>query len=418
MRAGTLSGGMKMNLVVQKFGGTSVKDAQRVFNVAKIVTDTYQKGNNVVVVVSAQGDTTDDLIAKAGEINPNPSKREMDVLLSTGEQISMSLLAMAIERMGFPVKSLTGWQAGFLTDSTHGSSRIRRINKERIDNELSKRNIVIVAGFQGINRYDDITTLGRGGSDTSAVALAAALHADLCQIYTDVDGVYTADPRLVPGAHKMDEITYDEMLELASLGAGVLHNRSVEMAKKYGVNLEVLSSLTQNPGTKIKEVVKVEKMLIRGVARDNDVARISIVGVPDQPGIAFKIFSRLAAKKVNVDIILQSIGRSETKDISFTVTKEDMELAHQLLEDNRDRIHFDHIDVSDNIAKVSIVGAGMINSPGVAAAMFEALFNAGININMISTSEIKVSVLVHISEADRAVQVIHNRFYDEFNGAQ
>ena len=279
MRAGTLSGGMKMNLVVQKFGGTSVKDAQRVFNVAKIVTDTYQKGNNVVVVVSAQGDTTDDLIAKAGEINPNPSKREMDVLLSTGEQISMSLLAMAIERMGFPVKSLTGWQAGFLTDSTHGSSRIRRINKERIDNELSKRNIVIVAGFQGINRYDDITTLGRGGSDTSAVALAAALHADLCQIYTDVDGVYTADPRLVPGAHKMDEITYDEMLELASLGAGVLHNRSVEMAKKYGVNLEVLSSLTQNPGTKIKEVVKVEKMLIRGVARDNDVARISIVEI-------------------------------------------------------------------------------------------------------------------------------------------
>ena len=418
MRAGTLSGGMKMNLVVQKFGGTSVKDAQRVFNVAKIVTDTYQKGNNVVVVVSAQGDTTDDLIAKAGEINPNPSKREMDVLLSTGEQISMSLLAMAIERMGFPVKSLTGWQAGFLTDSTHGSSRIRRINKERIDNELSKRNIVIVAGFQGINRYDDITTLGRGGSDTSAVALAAALHADLCQIYTDVDGVYTADPRLVPGAHKMDEITYDEMLELASLGAGVLHNRSVEMAKKYGVNLEVLSSLTQNPGTKIKEVVKVEKMLIRGVARDNDVARISIVGVPDQPGIAFKIFSRLAAKKVNVDIILQSIGRSETKDISFTVAKGDMELAQKLLEDNRDTIRFDHIDVSDNIAKVSIVGAGMINNPGVAAAMFEALFNAGININMISTSEIKVSVLVHISDADRAVQVIHNRFYDEFNGAQ
>ena len=410
MRAGTLSGGMKMNLVVQKFGGPSVKDAQRVFNVAKIVTDTYQKGNNVVVVVSAQGDTTDDLIAKAGEINPNPSKREMDVLLSTGEQISMSLLAMAIERMGFPVKSLTGWQAGFLTDSTHGSSRIRRINKERIDNELSKRNIVIVAGFQGINRYDDITTLGRGGSDTSAVALAAALHADLCQIYTDVDGVYTADPRLVPGAHKMDEITYDEMLELASLGAGVLHNRSVEMAKKYGVNLEVLSSLTQNPGTKIKEVVKVEKMLIRGVARDNDVARISIVGVPDQPGIAFKIFSRLAAKKVNVDIILQSIGRDDTKDISFTVPRSSKQLAMELMEEINERCGGKGIICDDNISKVSIVGAGMQSNPGVASKMFEALAEANVNIQMISTSEIKISVLVKLSDADKAVNAIHDAF--------
>jgi aspartate kinase len=410
MRAGTLSGGMKMNLVVQKFGGTSVKDAQRVFNVAKIVTDTYQKGNNVVVVVSAQGDTTDDLIAKAGEINPNPSKREMDVLLSTGEQISMSLLAMAIERMGFPVKSLTGWQAGFLTDSTHGSSRIRRINKERIDNELSKRNIVIVAGFQGINRYDDITTLGRGGSDTSAVALAAALHADLCQIYTDVDGVYTADPRLVPGAHKMDEITYDEMLELASLGAGVLHNRSVEMAKKYGVNLEVLSSLTQNPGTKIKEVVKVEKMLIRGVARDNDVARISIVGVPDQPGIAFKIFSRLAAKKVNVDIILQSIGRDDTKDISFTVPRSSKQLAMELMEEINERCGGKGVICDDNISKVSIVGAGMQSNPGVASKMFEALAEANVNIQMISTSEIKISVLVKLSDADKAVNAIHDAF--------
>ena len=410
MRAGTLSGGMKMNLVVQKFGGTSVKDAQRVFNVAKIVTDTYQKGNNVVVVVSAQGDTTDDLIAKAGEINPNPSKREMDVLLSTGEQISMSLLAMAIERMGFPVKSLTGWQAGFLTDSTHGSSRIRRINKERIDNELSKRNIVIVAGFQGINRYDDITTLGRGGSDTSAVALAAALHADLCQIYTDVDGVYTADPRLVPGAHKMDEITYDEMLELASLGAGVLHNRSVEMAKKYGVNLEVLSSLTQNPGTKLKAVVKVEKMLIRGVARDNDVARISIVGVPDQPGIAFKIFSRLAAKKVNVDIILQSIGRDDTKDISFTVPRSSKQLAMELMEEINERCGGKGVICDDNISKVSIVGAGMQSNPGVASKMFEALAEANVNIQMISTSEIKISVLVKLSDADKAVNAIHDAF--------
>lgn len=399
-----------MNLVVQKFGGSSVKDSERIFNVAQIISDTYRAGNNVVAVVSAQGDTTDDLIAKAQEINPMASKREMDVLLSTGEQISMSLLAMAIERMGLPVISLTGWQAGFLSDSTHGAARIRRINKERLDNELAKRNIVIVAGFQGINRYDDITTLGRGGSDTSAVALAAALHADLCQIYTDVDGVYTADPRLVPGAHKLDEITYDEMLELATLGAGVLHNRSVEMAKKYNVNLEVLSSYTKNPGTKIKEAVKVEKMLIRGVARDNDVARISIIGVPDQPGIAFKIFSQLAAKKVNVDIILQSIGRDDTKDISFTVNRSNKQLALELMEDINERCGGKGIICDDNISKVSIVGAGMQSNPGVASKMFEALSEANVNIQMISTSEIKISVLVALADGERAVSATHDAF--------
>ncbi len=392
-----------MNLVVQKFGGTSVKDADRINNVANIITETYRKGNNVVVVVSAQGDTTDDLIAKAQEINPNPPKREMDVLLSTGEQISMALLAMAIERMGFPVISLTGWQAGFLSDSTHGAARIRRINKERIDNELSKRNIVIVAGFQGINRSDDIT-------DTSAVALAAALHADLCQIYTDVDGVYTADPRLVKNAKKMDEITYDEMLELASLGAGVLHNRSVEMAKKYNVNLEVLSSLTKNPGTKIKEVVKVEKMLVRGVARDNDVARISIIGVPDQPGIAFKIFSQLAAKKINVDIILQSIGRDNSKDISFTVARSHKQLAMEVMEEINERCGGKGIVCDDNISKVSIVGAGMQSNPGVASKMFEALAEANINIQMISTSEIKISVLVALGDSEKSVNAIHDAF--------
>lgn len=399
-----------MNLVVQKFGGTSVKDAERIFNVARIITETYQKGNNVVAVVSAQGDTTDDLIAKAEEINPNASKREMDVLLTTGEQISMSLLAMAIEKMGFPVISLTGWQAGFLSDSTHGAARIRRINKERIDHELTKRNIVIVAGFQAINRYDDLTTLGRGGSDTSAVALAAVLHADLCQIFTDVDGVYTADPRLVKTARKMDEITYDEMLELASLGAGVLHNRSVEMAKKYNVNLEVLSSLTRNPGTKIKEVVKLEKMLVRGVARDNDVVRISIVGVPDQPGFAFKIFSQLAAKKVNVDIILQSIGRDGTKDISFTVSRSHKDLAVSLMEEINDRLGGKGILCDENISKVSIVGAGMQTNPGVASKMFEALAEANINIQMISTSEIKISVLVALADSDKAVKAIHDAF--------
>ena len=408
-----------MALIVQKFGGSSVADADKIRNVARIITDTYQKGNQVVAVLSAQGDTTDDLIEKAAEINPSASKRELDMLLSTGEQISCALCAMAIEGMGFPVVSLTGWQAGFRTNSGYGNARIKRVQGERIRAELDKRRIVIVTGFQGLNKYDDITTLGRGGSDTSAVAIAAALNADLCQIYTDVDGVYTADPRLVTNAHKLDEITYDEMLELATLGAQVLHNRSVEMAKRYGVNLEVLSSFQNKPGTKVKEVVKtMEKSHISGVAKDKNVARLALVGLEDTPGIAFKIFSLLAKNNVNVDIILQSIGRSDTKDISFTVAKGDMEHARQLLEENRDSIQFDHIDVSDNIAKVSIVGAGMINNPGVAAAMFEALFNAGININMISTSEIKVSVLVHISDADRAVQVIHDRFYDEFNGAQ
>ena len=407
-----------MALIVQKFGGTSVANAERLRNVARIITDTYKAGNSVVAVLSAQGDTTDDLIDKALEINPSPSKREMDMLLSTGEQISCSLCAMAIEAMGYPVVSLTGWQAGFRTNSGYGNARIKRVVTDRIRDELdNKRRIVIVTGFQGVNKADDITTLGRGGSDTSAVALAAALHADLCQIYTDVDGVYTADPRLVPSAHKLEEITYDEMLELATLGAQVLHNRSVEMAKRYNVKLEVLSSFSGKPGTKVKEVVKtMEESHISGVAKDKNIARLALVGLEDTPGIAFKIFSLLAKNNVNVDIILQSIGRSDTKDISFTVAKADMELAQKLLEDNRDSIRFDRIDVSDNIAKVSIVGAGMVNSPGVAAAMFEALFNAGINISMISTSEIKVSVLVHISDADRAVQVIHERFYNEFEG--
>ena len=408
-----------MALIVQKFGGSSVANAERLRNVARIITDTYQKGNSVVAVLSAQGDTTDELIDKAAEINPRASKRELDMLLSTGEQISCSLCAMAIEALGFPVVSLTGWQAGFRTNSGYGNARIKRVQAERIRAELDKRRIVIVTGFQGLNKYDDITTLGRGGSDTSAVAIAASLGANLCQIFTDVDGVYTADPRLVPTAHKLDEITYDEMLELATLGAQVLHNRSVEMAKRYNVNLEVLSSFESKPGTKVKEVVKImEKSHISGIAKDKNIARLALVGLENTPGIAFKIFSLLAKNKVNVDIILQSIGRSDTKDISFTVAKGDMDLARKLLEENRDRIEFDHIDVSDNIAKVSIVGAGMINNPGVAAAMFEALFNAGININMISTSEIKVSVLVDSSDADRAVQVVHDRFYDEFNGAQ
>lgn len=399
-----------MGLIVQKFGGTSVKDAERIFNVARIVTETYSKGNNVVVVVSAQGDTTDDLIEKAAEINPNPSKREMDVLLSTGEQISIALLAMAIEKLGFPVISLTGWQAGFTTNSNHGDARIRKIDKERLKLELDKRNIVIVAGFQGLNRYDDITTLGRGGSDTSAVALAAALHADLCQIYTDVDGVYTADPRIVKDAVKLDEISFDEMLELASLGAQVLHNRSVEMAKKYNVDLEVLSSLEDKPGTKVKEVTKMEKMLIKGVACDNDVARVAAIGLPDEPGIAFRLFSMLAKSKINVDIILQSIGRDNKKDISFTVPYSQKEAALQCLENVKDLLKFEDINADDNVCKVSIVGAGMQSHPGIAAKMFEALFEADINIRMISTSEIKISVLIDKEKGKRAMVAIHNAF--------
>lgn len=400
-----------MNLIVQKFGGSSVANVERVRHVAQIITDTYAKDNSVIAVVSAQGDTTDDLIAKAKEITDKPSSREMDVLLSTGEQISMSLLAMAIEQMGYPVISLTGWQAGFLTESTHRNARIKKINTERLQNELDKKNIVIVAGFQGLNRYDDITTLGRGGSDTSAVAIAAALKADKCEIYTDVDGVYTTDPRIVPNAHKLDEITYDEMLELATCGANVLHNRSVEMAKKYSVKMEVRSSIHSDvPGTIVKEVCKVEKMLIKGVALDNDVTRISVIEVPDQPGIAFRIFSALAASKINVDIILQSVGREGTKDISFTVSTAHKDAAMQIAEAFCQTVGGKEVNFNDNVAKVSIVGAGMLSNPGVAATMFEALGENNINISMISTSEIKISVLIEKEQGKKAVDAIHDAF--------
>ena len=390
-------------------------DANKLRNVARIITDTYQRGNDVVVVLSAQGDTTDDLIEKAKELNPHASKREMDMLLSTGEQISISLCAMCIESMGYQAISLTGWQAGMLTDSSYSNARIKRVRTERIQKELDKRKIVLVAGFQGINKYDDITTLGRGGSDTSAVALAVVLDADLCQIYTDVDGVYTADPRSVTGAKKLEEITFDEMLELASLGAQVLHNRSVEMAKRYNVNLEVLSSFSGNPGTKVKEVVKtMEKTHVSGVAKDKNVARIALVGLADQPGIAFKIFSLLAKENINVDIILQSIGRDGSKDISFTVARGDSQRAREVMEENKEVIGCKSVELNDQIAKISVVGAGMANNAGVACKMFEALFSAGININMISTSEIKVSVLVDERDAERAVQAVHDRFFSEF----
>ena len=401
-----------MSLIVQKFGGSSVADAERVFNVARIVTDTYAKGNDVVVVVSAQGDTTDDLIAKGMEINPKGSKREKDMLLAAGEQISISLLAMAIEKLGYPVVSLLGWQAGFKTSSSHTRARIKTVVPDRLRKELDKKNIVVVAGFQGISKYDDITTLGRGGSDTSAVAIAAALHADLCQIYTDVEGVYTCDPRKVPNAQKLDEISYDEMLELATLGAQVLNNRSVEMAKKYNIELEVLSSLTNAPGTIVKEKTKMEKMLISGVAKDTDVARISVTGIPDEPGLAFKMFSKLASKDINVDIILQSIGRDGKKDITFTVPVDRTTDANEVLKGYVESIGAKEIICNTDVAKISIVGAGMESHAGVASTMFEALYNANINIQMIATSEIKVSVLIDKKDADRAMAAIHDKFFN------
>ena len=401
-----------MSLIVQKFCGSSVANAERVMNVASIVTDTYAKGNDVVVVVSAQGDTTDDLIEKANEINPKASKREKDMLLAAGEQISISLLAMAIEKLGYHAVSLLGWQAGFNTTSAHTSARIRKVEPDRIKKELDKKNIVIVAGFQGISKYGDITTLGRGGSDTSAVAIAAAMHADLCQIFTDVEGVYTADPRKVKNAKKLQEISYDEMLELATLGAQVLNNRSVEMAKKYNIELEVLSSMTKASGTIVKEKTKMEKMLISGVAKDTDVARISVMGVPNIPGLAFKMFSKLSAKDINVDIILQSIGHDGKKDISFTVAKNRGEEAVALMKEYTENLGAEEILYDDKVAKISIVGAGMESHAGVATKMFEALYDAQVNIQMISTSEIKVSVLIDSADADKAVSAIHSKFFD------
>ena len=400
-----------MSLIVQKFGGSSVRDAERIRNVAGIIAQTYLEGNDVVVVLSAQGDTTDDLIAKAAEITSEPSRREMDMLLASGEQISIALLAMALSVLGVQAVSLTGWQAGFITDRAYSKARIRRLDTERVESELARNRVVVVAGFQGMNRLEDITTLGRGGSDTSAVALAAALHADRCQIYTDVEGVYTADPRKVPGARKLEQITFDEMLELASLGAQVLNNRSVELAKKYGVELEVLSSLNPVPGTIVKEVADdMEGMLIKGVAKDTDVAVISIMEVPDVPGMSFKVFGALASRNINVDIILQSTGRGGNKDLIFTVPLGEAENAVEVLKENQPRFGGKEIKVEKNYAKVSVVGAGMQSNPGVASRMFESLFEANVNIHMISTSEIKISVIIDEKEADRAVSAIHSVF--------
>ena len=398
-----------MALIVQKFGGSSVKDRDRIFNVARIVANTHNAGNDVVVVVSAQGDTTDDLITKAAEISHDPSAREMDMLLAAGEEISIALLAMALNELGCHATSLTGWQAGFRTDRAYTKARITRLETERISSELERNRVVVVAGFQGLNKLDDITTLGRGGSDTSAVAIAAALHADRCQIFTDVEGVYTADPRKVRNTRKLQEITFDEMLELASLGAQVLNNRSVELAKKYNVELEVLSSLNPVPGTVVKEVAKMEGMLIKGVAKDTDVAVITILNVPDEPGTSFKVFGLLAQKNINVDIILQSTGRDGKKDISFTCAQGEAETALRVLKESA---HYADVSVDTTCAKVSIVGAGMQSHSGVASKMFEAMSNNNINIKMISTSEIKISCIIDRDDADKAVSAIHDMLFD------
>ena len=397
-------------LVVKKFGGTSVANKERIYNVARRCIEDYNKGNDVVVILSAMGKMTDELIEKAKDINPNPSRREMDMLLTVGEQTSVALMAMAMANLSVPAISLNAFQVAMHTTSNYGNARLKRIDTERITHELEGRKIVIITGFQGINKYDDYTTLGRGGSDTTAVAIAAALRADMCEIYTDVDGVYTADPRVVKKARKLEEITYDEMLDLATLGAGVLHNRSVEMAKKYGVTLVVRSSLTNEEGTIVKEDVKVEKMLVSGVAVDKNAERISIIGLEDKPGTAFRVFDALAKANVNVDMILQSVGRDNTKDISFTVDENFGDDALKVLEENKARLKYQNIEMEKSVCKVSIVGAGMMSNPGVAAKMFECLYNEHINIKMISTSEIRVTVLIDVNDAERAANAIHDIF--------
>ncbi len=397
-------------LIVKKFGGTSVADKERMLNVANRCIEEYKKGNDVVVVLSAMGKYTDELIRMAHDMDEKPPKREMDMLLTIGEQMSVSLMAMTMHKLGIPAISLNAFQVTMHTTSSHQNARLKRIDTERIRRELDARRIVIVTGFQGVDKYDDYTTLGRGGSDTTAVALAAALHADACEIYTDVDGVYTADPRKVPNARKLKEITYDEMLDLATSGAGVLHNRSVEMAKKYGVPLVVRSSLNNSEGTVVKEVVTVERMLISGVALDTDAVRIAVLGLRDVPGVAFKVFDTLARKNINVDVILQSIGRAGTKDISFTVNRDDLDDAVAALEENQERLGFKELHSERNIAKLSIVGSGMLSNPGVAAKMFESLYNEGVNINMISTSEIRITVLINEKDGVRAMNAVHDAF--------
>jgi len=399
-------------LIVQKYGGSSVANPERIRRVARRVVDLRRAGNEVVVVVSAMGDTTDDLIELVKRVSSNPSDREMDMILSTGEQVSIALLAMSIQTMGEKVVSLTGPQAGIVTSDTHTKARIEDIKTTRLRQELDAGKIVVVAGFQGVNSHNDITTLGRGGSDTTAVALAAALKADLCEIFTDVDGVYTTDPRMVPEARKLDSVSYDEMLELAHLGAGVLHPRAVECAKIYNIPLHVRCSFNNEPGTIVEEVNRMEKTLVvTGVAHDLNVAKIGIFDLPDRPGIAYRIFKTLADASINVDDIVQSSMRDGTNNISFTVTQSDIRRALTLVED---KIVADvwagGYTHEPEVAKVSIVGAGMVSNPGVAAIMFEALADENINLDMITTSEIKISCIIKHVDGERAVKALHRKF--------
>jgi aspartate kinase len=398
-------------LIVQKYGGTSVKDAERIKAVAQRVIKAKEKGNQVVVVVSAPAGMTDDLIKLAHEISDSPPAREMDMLLATGEQRSIAVLAMALCALGHSAISFTGPQAGILTTKKHTKARILDIDPKRIKAELEKGNIVIVAGFQGSTDDDEITTLDRGGSDTSAVAIAAGIKADVCEIYTDVDGVYTADPRIVEKPKKLDTISHDEMLEMASSGAKVLHSRAVEFAEKYNVPLYVLSSFNENPGTLVtKEVKSMEDVVIRGVTHDKNQAKITVFGVPDKPGTAFKIFSKIAEAEINVDMIVQSIGKDDKATISFTVSKTDLKEAMKIVDEIRKELGSSEVLADEKVAKVSIIGVGMRSHSGVAARMFQSLAKENINIQMISTSEIKLSCIIDESDVERAVQAIHNEF--------
>jgi aspartate kinase len=400
-------------IVVQKYGGTSVGDVDRMKRVADRVAATHREGNQTVVVVSAMGKTTDDLVAMAEAVGgPQPPARELDILLTSGERISMSLLAMALQERGVPAKSFTGSQAGIITDAVHGKARIVDITPGRILEALDSGNVVIVAGFQGVSQdTKDITTLGRGGSDTTAVALAAALGAEVCEIYTDVDGVFTADPRIVPAARKLDQVSYEEMLELAAQGAGVLQVRSVEFGRNHGVRIHVRSSFSYTTGTWVgpKEDM-VEDAIISGVAHDTSEAKLTIHGVPDRPGVASQIFSTLAESNINIDMIVQNVSLDGRTDISFTVPHSDTLAARGVLEPLVQEIGADGIKVDDEIAKISLVGAGMKTHPGVAAKMFGALAAAGVNIEMISTSTIRVSVVVSRNQVETAVQAVHAVF--------
>ena len=399
-------------LTVMKFGGSSVADLEHIRNVANRCIAKQREGSQVVVVLSAMGKTTDNLIATAKQITEQPSRRELDMLLTTGEQVSVSLMAMTLISMGVSAVSLNAWQVPMHTTSNYQNARFKRIDSERIRKELDANKIVIVTGFQGINKYEDITTLGRGGSDTTAVALAAELHADVCEIYTDVDGVYTADPRVVPNAHKMTEITYDEMLEMASLGAKVLHSRCVEIAKKYGVELLVCSSLNHNSGTIVREKTKMEKMLISGVAADKNVAKIRVAGLGNEPNSTFRLLNLLDKNKLNIDVMIQSLGKDGTKSVSFTVTKSDMLRALDLLNENKDYLGIKKLDSDENVAKVSVIGACIRSLSGVAAKMFGALASIDVNTEMVTTSEIRITALIDEAYADLAVRKLHETFFD------